>query len=313
MIAVNELIQQAFTRTGLVGEGQAANGTKAKSALHELNDLIQVLNQQEYISDNLKAVDVSANSKIFIGPSKDFDINLAKAPTHIKSVSRKSGDHFIGLIPSNLEAINSVSKSHLATQFTYNVEFDAKARTNPHAKPTAIVVSTSDKLPQATRQYVDEHWHWYATETNTWGFAMGVGTPSGPVYTWATYSGNPTEEELDGAIFDYDIGCLKGVITLDANTSNTYKVIFIEEIPEYELDSTIYLQDVYKSLLLAGLTYKLAVRYKLQDWVAAYNQDFQEQKSLIKRINQTNRNMVWYSPVGSYQDDYNNGKFGGDW
>ena len=67
MISINELIQQAYTRCGLVGEGQAVNGTKAMSALHELNDLIQILNQQEYISDNLRVFDIRKADTITIG------------------------------------------------------------------------------------------------------------------------------------------------------------------------------------------------------------------------------------------------------
>lgn len=313
MIAINELIQQAFTRTGLVGEGQAANGTKATSALNELNDLIQVLNQQEYISDNLKCFDVRGNSTITIGDSPDFDIQIKSVPSHIKSVARKIGDRFVGLISTGLETINAQGKNHLATMFTYNVDFDLKARTNRHAKPTAFVVKKREDLPECKKQYVDEKYHWYATETNSWGFAMGVGTPAGAVYTWATYSGEPTEEQLDGSIFDYDYGTMKGTITLDANHSNTYKVMFIDEIPEYNLGDKLYLQDVYKSLLLAGLTYKLAIRYKLQEWISVYKNDFDEQKSLIKRINQTNRNMTWGNMAGSYIDNYVNGFAGGDW
>ena len=64
MISINELIQQAYTRCGLVGEGQSVNGTKAMSALHELNDLVQMLNQQEYLSDNLKVFDVRTSKSI---------------------------------------------------------------------------------------------------------------------------------------------------------------------------------------------------------------------------------------------------------
>lgn len=313
MIAVNELIQQAFTRTGLVGEGQAVNGTKAKSALHELNDLVQVLNQQEYIGDNIKVYDVRAGHTITIGPSKDFDIQAEFAPSHIKTIARENGNHYVSLIPSNYESIINHNSRHLATEFTYNVEFDPEARTNQQVRPDAIVVNRFENLPPCKKQYVEEHWRWYATETNTWGFAMGVGSPSGPSYVWAVYGDSPTEQQLDGNIYQYDHGCIKGTITLDSNHSNRYKVVFISEIPEYGLDDTILLQNSYKSLLLAGLTYKLAVRYKLQEWIATYKEDFDDQKSLIKRINQTNRNLLWGNVTGSYMDDYINGRSGGDW
>jgi hypothetical protein len=90
-------------------------------------------------------------------------------------------------------------------------------------------------------------------------------------------------------------------------------VIFFDEIPNYELSDKIQLQDMYKSLLLAGLTYRLAVRFKLQDWLQVYKDDFEDQKSIIKRINSTNRNMVWNTLESSYMDDYVNGRNGFGW
>lgn len=309
MITVNELIHQAYTRIGVVGEGMTPNGTRAKSALHELNVLIQELNQQEYISDNLKIFDVSKSSKITIGPSIDFDIQVDRAPTHIKSVSRKIGDRYVNLVPSNIEAINASCSKHLATQFTYMVDWDSEARVNPHAKSNVFVVDYSSQLPECTEEYCAGDYKWYATATNTWGFAMGTqGT-----YVWAAYSGSPTEEQLENLIYDYDNGCMKGTVVLDSSVTNKYKVIFMDEIPEYSLGDPIRLQDMYKGLLLAGLTYRLAVRHKLQDWVSAYKDDFDEQKSLIKRINHTNRNIVWNQAGGSYMDDYYNGMTGGNW
>lgn len=313
MISINELIQQAYTRCGLVGEGQSVNGTKAMSALHELNDLVQMLNQQEYLSDNLRVFDVRTSNAITIGNGPDFDILVSRPPSHIKSVSRKVGDRFVPLVSSNLESVNSVSKGHLATQFTYNVDYDPKARGEQKVRENAIVVETADELPECTREDVENSVRWYATKTNSWGFAMSVGTPSGPVYTWATYAGSPTKEQLDAAIYEYGKGQIRGVITLDSCQSSEYKVIFFDEIPEYTLSDKIFLQDMYKSLLLAGLTYKLAVRFKLQEWLQVYKEDFEDQKSIVKRINSTNRNMVWNDCDGSYMDDYVNGRAGFGW
>ncbi len=61
-INVNDLIQNAFTRCGLVGDGQAVNGTRATTGLNELKDLISVLNTQEYIADNIRVYDVNART-----------------------------------------------------------------------------------------------------------------------------------------------------------------------------------------------------------------------------------------------------------
>ena len=179
MISINELIQQAYTRCGLVGEGQSVNGTKAMSALHELNDLVQMLNQQEYLSDNLKVFDVRTSKSITVGNGPDFDILVSRPPSHIKSVSRKVGDRFVPLVSSNLESVNSVSKGHLATQFTYNVDYDPKARGEQKVRENAIVVETADELPECTAEDVENSVKWYATETNTFWPCLRVGNLCG--------------------------------------------------------------------------------------------------------------------------------------
>lgn len=234
-ISVNDIINQAFTRCGLVGDGQSVNGNKATSGLHELRDLISILNTQEYIADNIRIFDVSAKDSITIGDSAKYDIQISKVPNTIKSVGRKVGNRYIQLVKSNFEAVYGSPKSHLSNQYTYNVEFDK--------------------------------------EQNT----------------------------------------LKGTITFDSSTKSNYKVLFIDDINEIDLSSTLNLQDMYKSLLLSGLAYRLAIRYKLTDWLAVFKEDFEDQKSLIKRVNSNNRPIVWNQIDGSYMDDFINGHFGGGW
>lgn len=105
MISVNDLIQNAFSRCGLVGDGQAVNGTKAKTGENELKDLISILNTQEYLADNFKIFDVNGKNTITIGDSKEFDIQVKTPPSTIKSIGRKIGDRYIQLIKTNIESI----------------------------------------------------------------------------------------------------------------------------------------------------------------------------------------------------------------
>ena len=106
---------------------------------------------------------------------------------------------------------------------------------------------------------------------------------------------------------------MKGLIILDSTIDSEYKICFIDDIDEIDLSSTLNLQDMYKSLLLTGLTYRLAIRYKLNDWVSVFKEDFEEQKSLIKRINSSNRPIVWSNMEGSFLEDYYNGMNGVGW
>ena len=150
MISVNDLIQNAFSRCGLVGDGQAVNGIKAKTGENELKDLISILNTQEYIADNFKIFDVSGKNEITIGNSIDFDIQVKNPPSTIKSVGRKNGDRFIQLVKTNIESIFSESRNHLSTQYTYNVYFDPNAVKSKTIKPSVIQCETSDDLPEAS-------------------------------------------------------------------------------------------------------------------------------------------------------------------
>ena len=150
MISVNDLIQNAFSRCGLVGDGQAVNGTKAKTGENELKDLISVLNTQEYIADNYRIFDVSGKNEITIGDSIDFDIQVKNPPSTIKSIGRKQGDRFVQLVKTNIESIFSESRNHLSTQYTYNVYFDEKAIKSKKIKPSVIVCETQNELPEAS-------------------------------------------------------------------------------------------------------------------------------------------------------------------
>ena len=150
MISVNDLIQNAFSRCGLVGDGQPVNGTKAKTGENELKDLISVLNTQEYIADNFRVFDVSGKNEITIGDSMDFDIQVKNPPSTIKSVGRKNGDRFVQLVKTNIESIFSESRNHLSTQYTYNVFFDSKAIKSKTIKPSVIQCETENDLPEAT-------------------------------------------------------------------------------------------------------------------------------------------------------------------
>ena len=126
------------------------------------------------------------------------------------------------------------------------------------------------------------------------------------VCRWSHYSYTDSDEWRNENLYDFEYGVMKGSIILDSTIDSEYKICFIDDIDEIDLSSTLNLQDMYKSLLLTGLTYRLAIRYKLNDWVSVFKEDFEEQKSLIKRINSSNRPIVWSNMEGSFLEDYYN-------
>ena len=72
-----------------------------------------------------------------------------------------------------------------------------------------------------------------------------------------------------------------------------------------ELDSVIYLSDLYNNMLLQGLCYNLCIYYKLADYKDAFETEFEKAKAAIKRSNVTARMLQRNSArFGDYRDIY---------
>ena len=105
-----------------------------------------------------------------------------------------------------------------------------------------------------------------------------------------------------------------GVLRMDGRCPQGGRVFYSAKIPTYTLDDTIYLSDLYNTVLQTGLAYYLADFYKLDEQTKAdaYTH-FTEAKNLIKRNNVTQR-MLRTGPVGgSYSDQYMNAFCPGSW
>ena len=213
MININQLIQNAYTSIGIVGDGQAVNGTKAKVAELEINNLLGDLNLQEYILDNIKSFDVDASKTITIGENTACTINH-KPPATIRSVSLDRTGKHTPLLNANIEAVNRNYKSGLASLFTYQIEYDP---------------------------------------------ALNI---------------------------------MVGKITLDGSRASKYKVIFLDDFENVTINDVLYLHDKYNSLILNGLCYKLAIRFKRTEYIPIYKGEFESCKDLIKSVNSSNRPLI---------------------
>lgn len=213
MININQLIQNAYTSIGIVGDGQSVNGTKAKVAELEINNLLGDLNLQEYILDNIKSFDVDASKTITIGENAACTVNH-KPPATIRSVSLNRMGKHTSLLNANIEAVNRNSNSGLAALFTYQIEYD------------------------------------------------------------------PT------------LNIMVGKITLDGSRASKYKVIFLDDFDNVTINDVLYLHDKYNSLILNGLCYKLAIRFKRTEYIPIYKGEFESCKDLIKSVNSSNRPLI---------------------
>ena len=64
MIGVNDLIQRAFQRVGIVGDGEPVSPTQAMAGVADLHDVITELNTEDYLMENYETYDAYVAKKI---------------------------------------------------------------------------------------------------------------------------------------------------------------------------------------------------------------------------------------------------------
>lgn len=126
MLAVNSLVQEALELTSMVGDGEAANGTLAASALGLLNRVVARLNNDNYFSSTLDFKDVHAAGEITFrklepGETADPGVIDMEPPESIDGVSRKLGIRWVELMPSNPKDMMARKSYSLANSYCYGI------------------------------------------------------------------------------------------------------------------------------------------------------------------------------------------------
>jgi hypothetical protein len=126
MLAVNSLIQEALELTSMVGDGEAAEGTLAASALALLNRTVARLNNDDYFSSTIDYRDINASGEIVFHKLEEGE-DLApgtvdmEPPESIEGVSRKLGIRWIELLGSNPRDQMARKSYSLADTYSYGV------------------------------------------------------------------------------------------------------------------------------------------------------------------------------------------------
>lgn len=130
--------------------------------------------------------------------------------------------------------------------------------------------------------------------------AIAMSNCNGIPHSW-TYSRELQDYEIEGVVRQRLVGKLE----LDGSAGGTIRIFYNRPLPKYELDSTIYLSDLYNNMLLQGLCYNLCIYYKLADYKQAFETEFEKAKTAIKRNNVTARMLQRTSAkYGDYRDMY---------
>lgn len=299
MINVNDLIQQAFQRVGICGDGEVPTPTQAMAGVADLQSLITELNTEDYLLENYVTFDayVSKKIKFAVKPEHWFEIENANL------IDTK--------IANNQTEVGDVYKIKDKNEF-YTIRWDSanqvmRKDTNPHFNsymteywPTFFVDAVPDRcigvarkigntykqLIPADKMMIDSQTKGHLAELYTieteWVEVEHLHDPDDPNY-------KPTPVEYF-------------VVEFDSNVSSQFRITVLKGIKIYNAEDTLKISSKYQSMIEDGLCVKLCQRYKYLEMKADFEKDFDSAKTMISRINSSNRPML-YANYG--YNDYN--------
>lgn len=288
-VQVNEIIQDAFNRCTLVGDGMSVTGTQASVGLRELNYVLAELNTQDYISENVKTVDIT---------SKSDTIKIAATNEHV---------HFFTTYEVAYDEV--VAGKFEVGDLVYSKDTDG----------IYIVISVHGSYGLQTALHLKAVWPdmWLETIPDR---VISVARKIGQVYT-PLYQSNqtyldtfvkqslPTTYTCDQSVYhilDIDIEAFN--IHLNSSRPYTFKITYLDSFKQLTLDDELHLNPKTLDMITCGLCVKLATRYKFTDYITVFNQEFANIKRAVKTINKANRPLVYdcalEDPLSRYYDGY---------
>ena len=300
MISVNELIQNAFQRVGIVGDCESASSTQVMAGVKDLQDVITQLNVEDYLLENYVTYDAYVANKITFArrPDNWHEVeNEAEIDTRIANNQVEVGDIFKIKDESKFYAISYKVVDNIGTFYKMTT-------------------------PQ-WNAYMSEYWPTFfvdAVPDRCIGVARKIGNtykqliPADKMMIDAQTKGHLAElytVETEWTDVDYphdDDPNYKPttveyfVIEFDSNISSKFRITILKGIKIYNVEDKMQISSKYESMIEDGLCVKLCQRYKYLEMKAEFEKDFDSAKTMISRINSSNRPML-YSNYGN--NDYN--------
>lgn len=297
MISVNDLIQQAFQRVGICGDGEVPTPTQAMAGVADLQSLITELNTNDYILENYVTYDAYVANKI----------KFAVKPEHWYEV--ESADAIDVLIRNGEAEVGDIYKIKDKNEF-YTIRSQAG---------TYYKMTSND-----WNSYMTEYWPTFfvdAVPDRCIGVARKIGNtykqliPADKMMIDAQTKGHLAElytvetewaevnypHDLDDPNYEpYTLEYF--VIEFDSNVSSQFRITVLKGIKIYNVDDKLQISSKYQSMIEDGLCVKLCQRYKYLEMKEDFANDFESAKRMISRINSSNRPML-YQCYGN--NDYN--------
>ena len=297
MVSVSEIIQNAFQRVGIVGDAEAVSPTQAMAGLKDLQDVIIGLNLEDYILENYQTYDayVATKIKFAVKPERWFEVESADA---------------IDVLIRNGEAeVGDIYKIKDKNEF-YTIRSQAG---------TYYKMTSND-----WNSYMTEYWPTFfvdAVPDRCIGVARKIGNtykqliPADKMMIDAQTKGHLAElytVETEWAdvnyLHDLDDPNYKPVpveyfvVEFDSNVSSQFRITVLKGIKIYNIEDKLQISSKYESMIEDGLCVKLCQRYKYLEMKEDFEKDFDSAKTMISRINSSNRPML-YAHYGN--NDYN--------
>lgn len=284
MIVINNLINQAFQKCSLVGDGQSATGTQAMSALSDLKSVIAELNSQ-----NLMLADVETADKMSNGLIRIMD-KLPEGWEEVDTLPVASAS-MVGKVRKCQGKVYGCDALPGTYTFVWNERPDINW-------PDLLIDPLPDRIVTLSRKLGNKYVQLLPGEKQLLDSRTKMGLPT--FYTCETEI-----NKVKVANIEYNFEVF--IIETDSVQNIHYRITYLKSLPEYKLNDKLYFSEKLLSIIEDGLCAKLCLRYKLMDIKAYFDEEFANAVRLLKRINNSNRPMTYEGFGGSYLENFYNG------
>ena len=299
MIAVSDIIQNAFQRVGIVGDCETVSPTQAMAGVKDLQDVIVSLNTEDYLLENYQTYDayVSKKIKFAVKPEHWFEIDnpeqidnkIQNSQTEVGDVYKIKGQNEFYTI--RWDSINQIMKKDTNPDFnTYMTEywptFFVDAVPDRCIGVARKIGNTYKQLIPADKMMIDAQTKGHLAELYT------VETE----WVDVDYPHDIQDPNYKPTPVEYF------VVEFDSNVSSQFRITVLKGIKIYNIEDKLQISNKYQSMIEDGLCVKLCQRYKYLEMKEDFEKDFDSAKTMISRINSSNRPML-YANYGN--NDYN--------
>lgn len=301
MIDVNSIIQNAFQRVGICGDGEVPTPTQAMAGVADLQSLITELNGEDYLLENYATYDAYVAKKIKFAVKPDtwwevdntdvIDTKIANGQTEVGDVYKiKDKNEFYTIrYDSNAQSMYKDTNNEFNLYMSeYWPTFLVDAIPDRCIGVARKIGNTYKQLIPADKMMIDAQTKGHLAELYTmeteWVDVEHLHDADDPNY-------KPTPVEYF-------------VIEFDSNVSAYFRITVLKGIKIYNATDKLQISSKYQAMIEDGLCVKLCQRYKYLEMKEDFEKDFEWAKELIERVNSSNRPML-YQSYGN--NDYNKG------